>query len=78
MYVSARQCPHPGVPAGGEVTFEGTGFDFNDNATFSCLRSGFEPQFKTARCDVSDDGQRLAWRPSTPPACVGEFGLWML
>ena len=78
MHVSARQCPYPGVPAGGEVTIEGSGFDYYDNATFSCLRQGFDPEVKAVRCGVSENGQRLTWGVSTPPACVGECRLWML
>ncbi|XP_076452127.1 uncharacterized protein LOC143287751 [Babylonia areolata] len=64
-----RQCPHPGVPVGGSVTFEGNGFDYYDNATFSCQRSGFEPEIQTVRCGVSENGQSLTWGKPTP-ACV--------
>ncbi|KAK7506491.1 hypothetical protein BaRGS_00001966, partial [Batillaria attramentaria] len=65
-----RQCPHPGVPAGGAITFEGNGFDYYDNVTFTCQRSGFEPRPNiTLQCGVSENGNELSWG-AEKPECV--------
>lgn len=73
-YVSraGRQCPYPGVPAGGAVTFDGSGFGYFDNATYTCLRSGFEPTpFSVLQCGVNETGNGFSWAADTPE-CVGE------
>lgn len=65
-----RQCPYPGAPAGGAVTFEGNGFDYYDNATFSCQRPGFVPWPNvTLQCGVSELGTELSWGAERPQ-CV--------
>ncbi|XP_070182791.1 CUB and sushi domain-containing protein 3-like [Littorina saxatilis] len=65
-----RQCPFPGVPAGGDVSFEGNGYDYYDNVTFTCQRSGFEPEVGAARCGVAENNQSLDWGIPTPPKCL--------
>lgn len=65
-----RQCPYPGVPAGGQVNFGSSSFNYNDNVTFTCLRSGFQPTNNTARCGVSENGQSLSWSIDNPVSCV--------